>query len=181
MADSCSAGPRPSCDLQNFDTVHLRGKWWGPSEEDLCSCAWEGLRCWRWSEDEEVGVCISLCTVHAVHKVHKLQCISNPVWSTGAVNYSTLASFQTRRPRSRATITLALSISLSPSFYFNESTINKEMEQPPKGGWFFHNGSLLLSMAVLNSPPRPLGHTEGHLQYRPTSLAPSLSLILKVS
>lgn len=55
------------------------------------------------------------------------------------------------------------------------------MEQPPEGGRLLHNGSLLLSMAVLNSPRRPLGHTEGHLQCRPTSLAPSLSLILRVS
>lgn len=39
------------------------------------------------------------------------------------------------------------------------------MERLPKGGWFLHNGSLLLSMAVLNSPTRPLGHIEGHLQY----------------
>ncbi len=40
------------------------------------------------------------------------------------------------------------------------------MERPLKGGWFLHNRSLLLSMAVLNSPTRPLGHIEGHLQYR---------------
>lgn len=54
------------------------------------------------------------------------------------------------------------------------------MERLPKGGWFLHNGSLLLSMAVLNSPTRPLGHIEGHLQYHPTTttsllLAPFLS------
>lgn len=88
-------------------------------------------------------------------------------FSTGTVNYLTLASFQMRRPHWRATITLSLSIPLSASFYFNESAINKEMEQLPKGDWFHHNGSLLLSMAVLNSPTRPLGHAEGHLQYRP--------------
>lgn len=64
------------------------------------------------------------------------------------------------------------------------------MEQLPKGGWSLHNGSLLLSMAVLNSPTRPLGHIEGHLQYQPPPPATSppplyrllpLSLILKVS
>lgn len=37
------------------------------------------------------------------------------------------------------------------------------MDQLPKGGWFLYNGSLLLSMAVLNSSTRPLGYTEGHL------------------
>lgn len=52
------------------------------------------------------------------------------------------------------------------------------MEQPPNGGWFLHNGCLLLSMAVLNSPTRPLGQTEGHLQYRPTSLHSTTSLSL---
>lgn len=107
--------------------------------------------------------CVCVRAAHAVHKTHKLHCIFHPVQSTGTVNYLTLASFQTRRPRWGATITLGLSIPLSPSFYFNESTINKEMDQLPKGGWFLYNGSLLLSMAVLNSSTRPLGYTEGHL------------------
>lgn len=34
-----------------------------------------------------------------------------------------------------------------------------------------HKGSPLLSMAVLNSPTRPQGRTQGHLQYRPPSSA----------
>lgn len=49
----------------------------------------------------------------------------------------------------RTSITLALSVPLGPSFYFNESTINKEMERHPIGST--HNSGLLLSMAVLNS------------------------------
>lgn len=60
------------------------------------------------------------------------------------------------------------------------------MKQLPKGDGFLHKGSLLLSMAVLNSPTRPLGHIEGHLQCRPPPTTASLfllplSLILKVS
>lgn len=82
-----------------------------------------------------VCACISVCTAHAVHKTHKLHCIFRPAQSSGTVNYLTLASFQTRRPQWRATITLGLSFPLSASFYFNESTINKEMDQLPKGGW----------------------------------------------
>lgn len=105
------------------------------------------------------------------------------------MNYLTLASFQTRRSRWGATITLVLSIPLSPSFYFNESTINKEMERLPKGGWFLHNGSLLLSIAVLNSPYkatgpywRPSPVSPHHHYHHHLSIACSFfSLILKVS
>lgn len=35
------------------------------------------------------------------------------------------------------------------------------------GGRSLHKGNPLLSPAVLNSPTRPLGHIEGHLQYQP--------------
>lgn len=30
LADSCGARPRPSCDLQSLDSVHLQGMWCGP-------------------------------------------------------------------------------------------------------------------------------------------------------
>lgn len=127
-----------------------------------------------------------------VYNVQYIKYINHSVFSVpGAKHWNCKLLDPGILPNKRATLKSYHYSPLSPSFYFNESTINKEMERLPKGGRFLHNGSLLLSMAVLNSPTRPLGHIEGHLQYRPTPhpltttttlfLAPSLSLILKVS
>lgn len=89
--------------------------------------------------------------------LHKLQSIRREE----AQSFSTLASFQAARPTPNIYhYSQAIHFSCSASFYFNESTINKEMDQLPKWGWFLHNGCLLLSMAVLNSSSRPLGHVE---------------------
>lgn len=135
----------------------------------LCGRAWE-------STDSRAG-CVcgahSACQTHTVDFSVLSSCLEKEKWKRPDPGI-----LPKRRPRWRATITPAPSIPLCSSFYFNESTINKEMEQLPKGELVLQQWKPYFVNAGIEFPYKATGPCWGPSPVSPNTTTTSHLLLL---